>query len=98
MKNKTPFFVLFLLIYLHFVATAVAYKKKDLKRLKSGERNLHGIDLSGADLSHLKLRNVILTGTNLSDTRLINTDLTGALLNYTNLKNADLGKTVPLSD
>ena len=81
---------LFTLIILFMNENIQAYHPEALNRLINGDRNLYGVDLSDADLSHQIFQNIVLTGADLRGANLKFADLSGAQLNLANFEGADL--------
>ena len=71
------------------VAPALAYKQKDLEKLKA-TNSCESCDLTGADLVGVKLRDANLTGVDLRGAKLPKVKLRDANLTEANLTGANL--------
>jgi len=88
-------FVFALGTVLSTAGTGSAWKKADLKKLKTTKScvgcDLSGANLKGLDLSKANLSGANLQGANLSGTKLVNANLSGANMKSVNLNGAYLG-------
>ena len=66
----------------------------DLTKVNFKDLEIHGSDLSGANLSDVNLSGMNLSKVNFSGADLIRTDLSGSNLENTNFENANLNKKI----